>query len=46
MIHLSLSDLKIRKDTVKDLLSIGIPVACQDGFIQVSFLVITIIANR
>lgn len=46
MIHLSLSDLKIHHDTIKDLLSIGVPVACQDGFIQVSFLVITIIANR
>ncbi|MCD7893982.1 MAG: MATE family efflux transporter [Erysipelotrichaceae bacterium] len=46
MIHLSLSDLKIHSKTVKDLLSIGVPVACQDGFIQVSFLVITIIANR
>ncbi|MCD7807764.1 MAG: MATE family efflux transporter [Erysipelotrichaceae bacterium] len=46
MIHLSLSDLKIQSKTVKDLLSIGVPVACQDGFIQVSFLVITIIANR
>lgn len=29
-----------------ELLKIGIPVALQDGFIQVSFIVITIIANR
>lgn len=28
------------------LLKIGIPVACQDGFIQIAFLVITVIANR
>ena len=28
------------------LLKIGVPVALQDGFIQVSFMVITIIANR
>lgn len=28
------------------ILSIGIPIACQDGLIQVAFIVITIIANR
>lgn len=28
------------------ILSIGLPIACQDGFIQISFLVITVIANR
>ena len=28
------------------LLQIGMPVALQDGFIQVSFVIITIIANR
>jgi len=29
----------------KDLLKIGLPVSAQDGFIQISFLLITIIAN-
>lgn len=28
------------------ILSIGLPIACQDGFIQISFLIITVIANR
>lgn len=28
------------------ILQIGIPVALQDGFIQIAFIVITIIANR
>lgn len=31
--------------TVQSLLSSGIPIALQDGFIQISFLIITIIAN-
>ena len=28
------------------ILSIGLPIACQDDFIQISFLIITVIANR
>lgn len=28
------------------ILSIGLPIACQDAFIQISFLIITVIANR
>ena len=31
---------------MKDILGIGVPIALQDGFIQVSFILITIIANR
>ena len=34
------------KTLAKDILKIGFPVACQDGFIQISFLIITIIANK
>lgn len=34
------------KQSAKEIVKIGLPVAAQDGFIQVSFLVITIIANR
>lgn len=34
------------KDTMSSLLKIGVPVALQDGFIQISFIIITIIANR
>ena len=39
--------LNFRADrfVMKELLRIGIPVACQDGLIQVSFMVISIIAN-
>lgn len=40
------SDLKPDRATIGSLLKIGIPVAVQDGFIQVSFIVITIFANR
>ena len=32
--------------SMKKILGIGIPVALQDGFIQIAFIVITIIANR
>lgn len=32
--------------TMKGLLTVGVPVALQDGFIQISFLIITAIANQ
>lgn len=32
--------------TMKQILKIGVPVALQDGFIQIAFIVITVIANR
>lgn len=38
--------LKPRRKTMEGLLKIGIPVALQDGFIQISFLVITVFANQ
>lgn len=44
-IHLVLADLKPEAAVMKSLVSVGIPISCQDGFIQVSFLVITAIAN-
>lgn len=34
------------KDTMKQILKVGIPVTLQDGFVQISFIVITVIANR
>lgn len=34
------------KEMLMNILKIGVPVAFQDGFIQVSFLIITIIANK
>ncbi len=40
------SDLKPSRASMGKLLSIGVPVAMQDGLIQVAFIIITIIANR
>ncbi len=45
MIRLARSDFRVSGRMMKNLLSVGIPVALQDGFIQISFLVITAIAN-
>lgn len=44
-IRLRRTDLKYDKKIYGELLRIGIPVAVQDGFIQIAFLVITVIAN-
>ena len=41
-----LRDLHLHKTTIASILQVGIPVAFQDGFIQVSFLVITMFANQ
>lgn len=40
------SDFRLRKRTVSEILRIGVPVGLQDGFIQIAFIFITIIANR
>ena len=45
-ITLGKSDFRPRRPVMGQLLQIGIPVALQDGFIQIAFIVITIIANR
>ena len=45
-IRLQKSDFKLQGTTMGQILQIGIPVALQDGFIQIAFIVITIIANR
>lgn len=45
-IRLTAQDLKPKGAVMGKLLSIGVPVAMQDGFIQISFLLITIIANK
>ena len=39
------ADLQPQKAVMGQMLKIGVPVALQDGFIQIAFLVITIIAN-
>ena len=45
VLDISRSDLRPRHDVIKNILKIGLPIAMQDGFIQVSFLAITVIAN-
>lgn len=44
-IHFGRDDLVPDKEIISGFVRIGLPIACQDGFIQVSFLVITAIAN-
>lgn len=39
-------DLRPNRQIMTGILKIGVPIMAQDGFIQISFLVITIIANR
>ena len=39
------NDLKYDSKISKDIIRVGSPIALQDGFIQIAFLVITIIAN-
>lgn len=46
LIDISRSDLRPKKNVIKDILKTGVPIAVQDGFIQISFLVITVIANH
>ena len=38
-------EMKMSAPVMKKILGIGVPVALQDGFIQIAFLVITVIAN-
>ena len=40
------SDFQPCREVLGKILAIGVPVALQDGFIQVSFILITVIANR
>lgn len=39
-------DLRLHRGITGRILRIGLPIACQDGLIQVAFLLITVIANR
>ena len=45
-ISLTRRDLKPQRKVMAQILRIGIPITLQDGFIQISFIIITIIANR
>lgn len=40
------ADLKPRREMLGSILKVGLPVAVQDGFVQVAFIVITVFANR
>jgi len=44
-LNVSRGDLRPDKRVMTDILKIGVPISVQDGFIQVGFIVITIIAN-
>lgn len=44
-LNLTKSDFKLSKNVMKEIIKIGMPVAFQDGLIQISFIIITIIAN-
>lgn len=44
-IKISCSDLKPNKTIVGNILRVGAPIAMQDGFIQIAFIIITVIAN-
>lgn len=45
-IRISRQDFRFDKSVLSAILKVGIPIAVQDGLIQVSFLVITAIANQ
>ncbi len=45
-LRLKPSCLRPRRGVMGPILSVGVPVALQDGFIQIAFLLITVIANR
>ena len=40
------ADLKPRRAVMGKILNIGVPVALQDGFVQIGFIIITVIANQ
>ena len=45
-IKLKKSDFRLKKEALVPVLKVGIPVALQDGLIQIAFILITVIANR
>lgn len=40
------SDFKLDKEVANSIFKVGVPISMQDGFIQISFLLITVFANR
>jgi putative MATE family efflux protein len=45
-LSLAREDFQLDRNTLSTILKVGLPIAFQDGFIQIAFLVITVIANR
>ncbi len=45
LLHITGRDLRLQRRVIGHIFSIGVPVALQDGFIQVAFIAITVIAN-
>lgn len=45
-ISVTFRDIRLKKPVMAAILRTGIPISCQDGFIQVAFIIITIIANH
>ena len=45
-IRINRCDLKPQREVMKKILNVGVPVALQDGFVQIGFIVIMIIANQ
>lgn len=39
-------DFKLQKSVISPIVKVGLPIALQDGFIQISFILITVFANR
>lgn len=44
--HMERTLLRPNSQSIREILQIGLPISLQDGFIQISFIVITVIANR
>lgn len=45
-LHLTGRDLRPEREPLGEILKIGVPVACQDGVIQIPFILIMVIANQ
>ena len=45
-IRLSRDCFKLQPEIMRPILKIGVPVALQDGFVQIAFILITVIANQ
>ena len=44
-VHISRTQLHMEHKSIRSILKVGIPIAMQDGLIQVAFIIITVIAN-